>query len=313
MKVGLYGITYAGIWYDGPALSFKDFVLRAKKFGFSGIELDGKRPMGNPMDLDGAARREMRAILEGEGMDIPCVAANNDFTNPIPERRENELLMVREIVRLAADLGAKCVRLFAEWPGVVMRDDIATYDMVRGGFYTSKSRFPYATRLERWRFLRDCLAEAAGFGEEFGVVMALQNHAPFIRHWKDSVDLVREVGSPWLKHCFDLPNMSRYDRDWVAAAVAAVGGDQVHSHFGGEYTHDDRGRVVHRPVHFGQPLPDYAHFIRLMGEIGYDGYITFELCHPFLSEDHEPLGVDAVDEQARLALEYMTTLIEENL
>ena len=75
MKIGLYSISYLGIWYAGPALSFEQFVKQAKACGYAGIELDGKRPHGNPMDLDQRARERMRTILEREGMEIPCVAA----------------------------------------------------------------------------------------------------------------------------------------------------------------------------------------------------------------------------------------------
>lgn len=310
MKVGLYSITYLGIWYDGPALTFDDFVKRAKEYGYSGIELDGKRPHGNPMDLDQRARDRMRNTLEREGVEIPCVAANNDFSSPVPEHRECQLLMVRELARLAADLGAQVVRLFAAWPGVVMRDGIATYDLVRSDFYTFERQFPHATRLERWNLVKACLKEAAAFGEEFGVVMALQNHAPLIRHWRDCYDLVQEVNSPWLKMCLDLPIMCSYDEEWVRQAVLTVGDLQVHSHFGGEFYRDDEGRVQIKSFRFGRPLPDYAGFLTLMKEIEYDGYFCYELCHPVLSDTHEPLGIEYVDEQARLAQEFMSALIE---
>jgi sugar phosphate isomerase/epimerase len=312
MKVGLYSITYLGIWYDGPALTFEDFVKRAKAYGYAGIELDGKRPHGNPMDLDQWTRDQMRNTLEREGIEIPCVAANNDFSSPIPEHRECQLLMVRELARLAADLGARVIRLFAAWPGVAMRDGIATYDLVRSDFYSFERQFPYATYLERWNYVKACLKEAADFGEEFGVVMALQNHAPLIRHWKDCYDLVREVNSPWLKVCLDLPIMTHQDEEWVRQAALTVGELQVHSHFGGEFYRDDGGRVQLKRYSFTRPLPDYANFLKLMKEIGYDGYFCFELCHPVLNDDHEPQGLDYVDEQTRLAQEYMHTLIEEN-
>lgn len=42
MKTSLYTVSYAGIWYDGPALSFEEIVKRAKDYGYDGIELDGK-------------------------------------------------------------------------------------------------------------------------------------------------------------------------------------------------------------------------------------------------------------------------------
>jgi sugar phosphate isomerase/epimerase len=313
MKVGLYSITYLGIWYDGPALTFEEFVKRAQAYGYAGIELDGKRPHGNPMDLDQRTRDEMRNTLEREGIEIACVAANNDFSSPVPEHRECQLLMVRELARLAADLGAKVVRLFAAWPGVVMRASgdacIATYDMVGGNFYSFERQFPYATRLERWNFVKACLKETAAFGEEFGVVMALQNHAPLIRHWKDCYDLVREVNSPWLKVCLDLPIMTSYEDEWVRQAALTVGPLQVHSHFGGEFYRDEAGRVQLKPLSFGRSLPDYARYVKLMKEIGYDGYFCYEFCHPALSDAHEPLGLATIDEQAQLAQEYMSALI----
>jgi len=220
--------------------------------------------------------------------------------------------MVRELARLAADLGAKVVRLFASWPGVVMRDGVATYDLTRGSFYTFERQFPYATRLERWNWVKACLVEAAAFGEEFEVVMALQNHAPLIRHWKDCYDLVREVNSPWLKICLDLPIMHSYDPEWVRQAVLSVGPLQVHSHFGGEFYRDSEGQVQLKSLSLDRPLPDYASFVRLMQEISYDGYFCYELCHPVLSQAHEPLGLDYVDQQARMAQEYMSARIKEN-
>ncbi len=310
MKVGLYSITYLGIWYDGPALNFADFVKRAKDFGYSGIELDGKRPHGNPMDLDRGTREKMRSILAREGLEIPCVASNNDFSSPLAEQRECQLLMVREQARLAADLGARVVRLFAAWPGIPSHEGFATYDLTRGSFYSFEHQFPYVTWLERWNFVKACLKEAAAFGEEFGVVMALQNHAPLLRHWKDCYDMVREVNSPWLKVCLDLPIMNSFDPAYVREAALTVGSLQVHSHFGGEFYRAADGSVQQRALDFGRPLPDYAHFIQLMREVGYDGYFCFELCHPVLNDAHERQGLAYVNEQARLAQEFMAKLIQ---
>ena len=65
-----------------------------------------------------------------------------------------------------------------------------------------------------------------------------------------------------------------------------------------------------RNLDLGKPLPDYAHFIALMREIGYDGYFCYELCHPVLSEAHEPLGLEYVDQQVKMAQEFMSKLLE---
>src|SRR5512141_907162 len=106
IKLGLYSITYGGVWYKGGASTFDDMAKYAKDAGFDGVELDNKRPMGNPLDLDQRKRDGMKNTLAKLGLEIPCVAANNDFSSPLPEQRECQLLMVRETARLAKDLGA---------------------------------------------------------------------------------------------------------------------------------------------------------------------------------------------------------------
>lgn len=148
-------------------------------------------------------------------------------------------------------------------------------------------------------------------GEEFGITMALQNHAPLIRSWKDTYDLVKEVNSPWLKMCLDLPIFENLNKEYVSNAVRAVGNLQVHSHFGGEYYRDNTGAI--KPVvldyYAGGMIPDYSHYIDLMKEIGYSGYFTFELCHPVLNEDHTRGGIEYVHKQVQLAREYMSNII----
>jgi sugar phosphate isomerase/epimerase len=311
IKLGLYSITYGGIWYSGPCLTFEEFVRRAKQYGYDGVELDNKRPMGSPLDLDQRKRDEMRNLLEREGMELPCVAANNDFSSPIPEHRTCQLLMVKETARLAADLGAKFVRLFAAWPGVPIHNGLGTYELVRGDFYEFQRQFPYATWLDRWVLTRDCLAEAAAYGEEFGVTMLLQNHAPLIRHWKDCYELVTEVDSPWLQVCLDHPIMVNYEHDWVRNAVMTVGDLQKHSHYGGEFYRDEEGKVRMREIEtrFGRPEPDYPFYIDLMRETGYEGYFTFELCHPVLGDKKQPMSMAYVDEQAEFAQEFMRDIL----
>src|ERR1017187_9465960 len=51
VKIGLYSITYGGVWYRGDALTVEQVIGRAHKFGYQGVEIDGKRPHGNPLDM----------------------------------------------------------------------------------------------------------------------------------------------------------------------------------------------------------------------------------------------------------------------
>ena len=66
MKLGLYSITYLGVWYRGPALTHEELIDRARQFGYEGIEIDGKRPHGNPLDLPAERCHELAYIAFGE-------------------------------------------------------------------------------------------------------------------------------------------------------------------------------------------------------------------------------------------------------
>jgi sugar phosphate isomerase/epimerase len=307
MKIGLYSITFLGIWYRGRALSMEEVVDRAAAIGFDGIEIDGKRPHGNPMDWDDRARRAFRDLCAQRGIEIVGVASNNDFSSPVPEHRECQLLMVREQIRLCRDLGGRIVRVFFAWPGVTLdAQGLAAYEFART-MWAENSR--YSTRRQQWTFVRDCLKEAARMAEDAGVILALQNHVPLLRHYRDMLDMIAEVDSPALRACLDVPILERQDDAYVRQAVLETGRLQVHSHFGGEYERGPDGKVRQRRYEFDRPLANYPTFIRALKETGYDGYFCFEFCHPALDQRHEMQGLEYVEEQTRLAFEYLRDLL----
>ena len=75
VKIGLYSITYGGVWYRGDALTVEQVIGRAHKFGYRGVEIDGKRPHGNPLDMPQARCRELRRMAGDQGLEIYAVAA----------------------------------------------------------------------------------------------------------------------------------------------------------------------------------------------------------------------------------------------
>jgi sugar phosphate isomerase/epimerase len=301
VKISLYTITLSGGYYDGPAVPLLEIFPRAQAWGYDGIEIEAKRPHGSPLDLDARARREIRAAAADHGLDLSCVASYNDFSSPIEEHRENELLMVREQIRLAADLGAPIVRVMAAWSGVTRRDGCITYDVAR---YNIDHRYPGTTALERWCYVRECLVEAAEMAAQAGVTLALQNHAPIIHSYADMLAFIAEVNSPALKACLDAPLMSAHSEDHYRAAIAATGDLMVHTHFGGRFERLDDGRVA--PL---DPSTDYATFVRLARElVGFEGHAGYELCSPVLI-GHRHAGLETALQQAELACVYMRQVL----
>jgi sugar phosphate isomerase/epimerase len=311
MKVGLYSITYLGIWYRGRALSIEELIERARRFGYDGIEIDGKRPHGNPVDLPRARCQDLRARAQDAGIEIYAVAANNDFSSPVPEHRESQLAYVRDLIRMSADLGVTTLRVFAAWPGVTLSPDGATYTKARQMWREAHLGVDEA---QTWAWCCEGLAEAARLAGDAGVTLALQNHAPVTNSPDDMLRMIRDVASPHLKACLDAPLAARQGVTSMRRAAQATGALQVLTHFGGEYERQPDGSVrgyVRNPDLTLTPEDYYADFAKGMQDIGYDGYIGYELCHPLPPIDSQPAGIDYADSQAQLAAEYMRAIIVE--
>lgn len=300
MKVGLYSITYLGIWYRGEGLSIEDVIKRAKRYGYDGVELDGKRPHANPLDLPTSRCRELRRIADGEGIEIFGVAANNDFSSPIPEHRECQICYVRELIRAASDLDAKLVRVFFAWPGITKHPQVANYDIAKRIWsYTHK---PF-TMEEAWGWCREGLTECARYAADAGVTLALQNHKPMMNDHRDVLRMVREVNSPALKVSFDPWGLPIKTPEYILKAARDVGPLQVLCHFGGVYERGPDGKV--------KGESHFRPFVAAMKEIGYQGYMSYELCSPPPVAGGQTLGIERAEKNAQLAAEFMRGLIKE--
>jgi len=302
IKVGLYSITFLGVWYQGKELPLEQVVKKAKEYGYDGVEIDGKRPHGNPNDWPTKRCKQLRSVAGSEGIEIYAVAGNNDFSSPVCEHRESQIVYMRELIRMASDLGAATVRAFLAWPGVTRQPQIATYTLARNIWDHTHS---LTTGGDDWSRCRDALAECARYAADYGVTLALQNHAPIITSYKDVLRMIKQVNSPQLKACIDLPLLSDKSREGVLAATAEVGSLEVLSHFGGEYERAADGSIVNNAGNEA-----YAHFIRGLKQIGYSGYMGYELCHPLPVVDGQTVGIEFAEKNAQLAAEFMRGMIK---
>ncbi|MBI3973123.1 MAG: sugar phosphate isomerase/epimerase [Chloroflexi bacterium] len=305
MKVGLHSVTYSGLWYDGPGLAPLEFLRRARHLGFDGVELDGRRPHANPMELDASRRRAIREMCADLDLELVAIAGYNDFSSPIVEHRESHLLMVREHIRLARDLGAPMLRLFLAWPGVVVRDGIAAIEPAQRRF---DALWRETTWLEAWSTCKRCLREVVRYAEDDGIVLALQNEPPVIRDHHDVLDMIAEVESPWLRASIDAAALARQDDDGVRQAVQDVADAVVLSHVEGSFTRHNEGTVELLPAR-DRSWINFPAFVRALEESGYDGYLCYKTAAPVLNARKEVQGIEFVDRQAALAQTYLRELV----
>jgi sugar phosphate isomerase/epimerase len=308
VKIGLYSITYRGVWYRGEAVNVFDLVRLAKEQGWEGLELDAERPHAAPMDLSAGDRKRLRDLAGEAGLELCAVSPNCDLSSPVPVQREAMICYVRECIKLAHDLGAPICKIFAAWRGVTIYGGLATYNDTYGynqyGFWKG----------DRRAFVVEAMRELCKVAEDSDVILAMQNHGPdIVNRYQDVLSLIDEVGSSAFKACMDINIEPEADSSGHAREMAAASGLlQVHSHMNGEFARRGDGSVEliaagYFDEHFWGRNVAYPAYVDALVSSGYQGYVDWEFCHPAL-EKGAPAGIEYIHNQTRMAHEYLSAL-----
>jgi sugar phosphate isomerase/epimerase len=294
MKTALHSVSYAGVWPGQARLALDDFLLRARGLGFDAVMLMAKRPHLSPLDHDRAARRRVRDRLSSLQLEVACLAGYTDFCmgadRPDIPSREMQILYVRELAQLAADLDCRLVRIFT-------------------GF--EQTGAPYE---QQWQWCVSALQECARHAAGLGVTVGVQNHHDVAGHWESLLDLLADVGEPNCKAMFDAWAPALHGDDIVAAA-RRMAPHMAHTTVA-DYVRRPRYRFqpplvnyrreddVIRAVPMGEGFIDYRGFFAALREAGYRGSVAYEMCSPLCGGG----GEGNLDRCARRFLEYMAAL-----
>jgi sugar phosphate isomerase/epimerase len=260
------------------------------------------------MDLSADDRKRLRDLAGEFGLELCAVSPNCDLSSPVPVQREAMICYARECIRLAHDLGSPICKIFAAWRGITLHDDLATYDDTYGykqyGFWKG----------DRRGFVVESMRELCKVAEDYGIVLAMQNHGPdIVNRYQDVLSLIEEVGSPVFKACMDINIEPEADSpEHAREMVAASGALQIHSHMNGEFARRRDGRVElvaggYFDKHFWGRQVAYPAYVDALISSGYQGYVDWEFCHPGL-ENGRPVGIEYVHDQTRMAFEYLSAL-----
>lgn len=310
MKIGIYSVTYRGVWYKGSEIDVFDLLPLAKAQGWEGVELDTERPHAAPMDLSSDARKRLRELSEALALPICAVSPNCDLSSPVPSHRDAMICYVRECIKLAHDLGAPICKIFAAWRGITIREGIGTYDETY-----ARNPFPY-WKEDRWDFVVEGIRELAKMAEDYGIFLAMQNHGPdVITTYQEVLRMIEEVGSPAFKGCMDI----NIEPDPVCETAAHAqkmaqesGPLQVHTHCNGEFVRSLDGTVElaasgYFDERFWERRIAYPAYVSALIKSGFTGYINWEFCHP-AKKNGQFAGIDYVHDQTRMAVEYLKRL-----
>ncbi|MFH1070730.1 MAG: sugar phosphate isomerase/epimerase family protein [Candidatus Glassbacteria bacterium] len=294
VKPCLHSVSYAGFWRGQPSLTVDQFLVKARELGFESVMLVAKRPHVSPHDYDDAARRRLRQRIEELGLKLVCLAGYTDFTAGIDKpgipNAEIQAAYVGEVARLARDLGTDMVRIFTgyERPG-------APWDQ------------QYAQVVEGLKLAGKAAAK-------YGVTLAVQNHHDIALHHDAMYWLLKEVNLPNVASAWDAwsPTLEGLTGDQLRQSVLRMKPYIVHTTAADyvtlpRYTYNpdlinySRQIGVMRAVPIGEGIIDYDTFIGALREIGYRGYIAYEMC----AELDGGGSVENLDATAKKFLQYV--------
>jgi len=271
VKTCLHSIGYSGLWRGQTFLTVDEFLVKAKELGYDGVMLMAKRPHLSIVDYDKEARAKLKKRIEDLGLTLVGLAGYSDFTagmdKPGIPHTEIQSAYVGQVAELASDLGTKMVRIFTgyERPGI-------PYDK------------QYATVVEG-------ITLAANEAQKYGVTLVIQNHHDIALHHDAMYWMLKEINLPNVMAGWDAwsPTLEKLTKEEIRQSVLKMKPFIVNTivadyvalnryHYENHLTNYVDDVPVMRAVPVGEGLIDYQSFIGALKEIGYQGYLVYEMC-----------------------------------
>lgn len=265
MKVGVSSYSF-GRLLNANELTLVQLPAEAKKIGFEAIEFTGFPADGATPPLKLAA--QLKKACAKQGLPIACYTVGADFLNGSGGNLDKEIERVKEQVRIAAALGAPCMRHDAGWGFPAER---------RG----ARSFLDALPRLAAG--VRGVTEYAAGLG----VRTTVENHGYFCQDSERVEKLICAVDHPNFGALIDIGNFLCVDED-PARAVGLLAQYAFHVHAkdfhvksGMSWDPADgwfqsRGGNRLRGAIVGHGEVPVLQCLRLLKRAGYDGVCSLE-------------------------------------
>lgn len=232
-----------GIVVESTGLSLRQSLVVAARAGVQGVQLDAVGEI-SPKLLGDTGRREFRNLLRSFDLELAALNVPVRRGLDVPEDLQPRLERIRQAMKLAFDLGSRCV--------VVSCPKMPAPDEPRAGF------------------MRESLAALGAYGDRIGCAVALEigfDPAEKVKQYLASFD----TGS--LKVTFDPANFLLHGHDPLAN-LPPLAGFIAHVH-----ARDARSAGLSRglqEVPVGAGDVDWMAFTATLQVLEFDGFLTVE-------------------------------------
>ncbi len=250
MKYSFSTFAYASFPTWLPAYTLDETILRLSRMGYDGLEIGCAAPHAWPAYLSARRRREILSLLDSTGikasslLPVPGGGPGCNPASPLAEERSFASSHYREVIDLAADLGAEVVLYVAGWQV----------------FGTSQK--------DALKWSRDCLIEISQHAAQRNIKVAVEPtpaDSNVIETPYDALELMQSTGSPNVKVMFDTFH-ALYRNEVAADYVRIMGENLAHMHAA------DKDRTAPCEGNI-----DWLETLKALKEIKFAGYVTMEV------------------------------------
>lgn len=257
-----FGISTYSYWhFRTQRVPIETVIDKAAALGVEGVDILHRQmdiPEKEPLTPE--HRRYLQKLKRHafrNGQDLICFSIHQDFVDPSPEVRQQQVEHTHKCIEIAYELGIPCIRLNSgRWNTIPDFDDLMKargVEPVLPG-YTVEDGFKWCIEsIER------CLDKAA----QCGVLLALENHWGLTGTPEGLLRIANAIPSPWLGVLMDTGNFLEEPYAKLEAIAPKTVFVQAKTYYGGGewYTLN----------------LDYPRIARILAAARYTGYVSLEM------------------------------------
>ena len=185
MKLGLCTWSYHKSLKSGKLDFVKLLKVCSQELKVGGIDIIA----------DHLPKTDMKSLIQYKKMatdlrlTIACLSPGNNFGKATEEQRQKEVEAINNWLEVGYVLGAPALRIFSGWPE------------------------PVEDKENLWPAMVDCIKQCEKKAKETGIVLAIEphNHGGFLPTSADTLRLIKEINSEWVKINLDTGNYQDED------------------------------------------------------------------------------------------------------
>ncbi|MEO5564648.1 MAG: sugar phosphate isomerase/epimerase family protein [Chitinophagaceae bacterium] len=174
LKISLNAYSFNAPLTDG-SMTIHDMLDFCATAGFDAVDITGYYFKGYPQVPADDYLFSIKRRAFSLGLAISGTGVRNDFTIADKAKREQEVMLVKKWIEVAAKIGAPVIRIFAG---------------------TQKNEGIPQEQVTDW-MLKD-IQTCVEYGKQHGVIIGMQNHNDFIQTASQVIHIIESINSEWM-------------------------------------------------------------------------------------------------------------------